>query len=52
MYWRKVGEKPDRYEVVDGQQRLRALWSFVDGDFRLPKDAEPVDGLLVADCGI
>lgn len=50
MYWRKLSGTPDRYEVVDGQQRLRAIWSFVDGDFRLPKDAEPVDGLAVAGC--
>lgn len=51
MYWRKVGEKPDRYDVVDGQQRLRAIWSFVDGDFHLPKDAEPIDDMQIAGCG-
>lgn len=50
MYWRKVGEKPDRYDVVDGQQRLRAIWSFVDGEFALPKDAQPVDDMPVAGC--
>lgn len=51
MYWRKVGEKPDRYDVVDGQQRLRAIWSFVDGDFHLPKDAEPIDDMPISGCG-
>ena len=51
MYWRKVGEKPDRYDVVDGQQRLRAIWSFVDGEFSLPKDAQPIDDMPVAGCG-
>jgi len=51
MYWRKVGEKPDRYDVVDGQQRLRAIWSFVDGEFRLLKDAESIDGTPVGGCG-
>lgn len=51
MYWRKLSGTPDRYEVVDGQQRLRAIWGFVDGDFKLPKDAEPVDGIAVAGRG-
>lgn len=51
MYWRKLPGTPDRYDVVDGQQRLRAIWSFVDGDFRLPKDVEPVEGIPTAGCG-
>jgi hypothetical protein len=50
MYWRKLSSKPDRYDVVDGQQRLRAIWSFVDGDFALPVNAEPVDGQAIAGC--
>lgn len=50
MYWRKIGEKPDRYDVVDGQQRLRAIWSFVDGEFSLPKDASDIDGQPIAGC--
>src|SRR5262249_25689369 len=43
LYWRKVGTNPDRYDVVDGQQRLRAIWEFFDGCFRLPKDTDPID---------
>jgi hypothetical protein len=50
LYWQKVGTKPDRYDVVDGQQRLRAIWEYFDGDFGLPKDAEPIDGEAVAGC--
>ena len=50
MYWRKLPGTPDRYDVVDGQQRLRAIWSFVDGDFTLPKDSQPVEGMLTAGC--
>lgn len=42
MYWRKVGKNPDRYEVVDGQQRLRAICEFMNGDFGLSKDADPI----------
>lgn len=48
LYWRKVGTAPDRYDVVDGQQRLRAIWGFFQGDFGLPKDADPIDGYAVA----
>lgn len=44
MYWRQTGVNPDRYEVVDGQQRLRAIWSYFDGDFALGSDIEPING--------
>jgi hypothetical protein len=44
LYMRKVGSNPDKYEVVDGQQRLRAIWSFIAGDFRLSKDIDPING--------
>jgi len=48
LYWRKISSKPDRYDVVDGQQRLRAIWGFFDGEFPLPKDADAIDGEGVA----
>ena len=48
FYWRRTGRRPDTYEVVDGQQRLRAIWSYVEGDYRLPKDADSVDEYSVA----
>lgn len=38
----------DTYDVIDGQQRIRAIWSFYDDEFALPKDAEPVNGYEVA----
>ncbi|MEO6908721.1 MAG: DUF262 domain-containing protein [Abditibacteriaceae bacterium] len=50
LYLRKTGSKPDTYDVVDGQQRLRAVWEFYEGEFKLPKDAEPVDGSDIAAC--
>lgn len=50
LYWRRTGTKPDTYDVVDGQQRLRALWDFVDGNFKLDKKADPIDGEAVAGC--
>jgi hypothetical protein len=48
FYFRKTSSKPDKYDVVDGQQRLRAVWEFRDGQFRLPKDADPIDGEPIA----
>ena len=38
----------DTYDVVDGQQRIRTIWSFYDDEFPLAKDAEPVNGIPVA----
>ena len=43
MYWRKVGKNPDKYEVVDGQQRLRTIFEFMDGSFDLGKNADTLD---------
>lgn len=52
FYWRRTGRRPDKYDVVDGQQRLRAMWAFTSCDFALPRDAEPVDGYPVAGLGM
>ena len=48
LYWRKTGSNPDLYDVVDGQQRLRAIFEFYAGEFALAKDCEPVDGMSIA----
>lgn len=49
LYWRLVSETPEnKYEVVDGQQRLRAIWSFMSGEYVLPKDLDPIEGHDVA----
>lgn len=51
LYWRRTSTKPpETYDVVDGQQRLRAIWDFFDGAFKLPKDAEPINGEAIANC--
>lgn len=40
MYWRKMKREDGiEYEVIDGQQRLRTIWSFESGEFELAKDA-------------
>ncbi len=48
FYWRLLNKKPDSYDVVDGQQRLRAIWEFYDGKYALPQDADPIDETPVA----
>jgi hypothetical protein len=48
LYWRKISKTPERYEVVDGQQRLRTIFEFHAGEFALPKDSDDIDGVVVA----
>lgn len=48
LYWRKVSKTPEKYEVVDGQQRLRTIFEFHAGEFALPKDSDDIDGVVVA----
>lgn len=47
-----------RYAIIDGKQRLNAIWSFIDGDFPLGDDIEllnspdiEVKGLTYAELG-
>jgi hypothetical protein len=47
MYWRKISKNPDKYEVVDGQQRLRAIWEFMNGEFDLGKTADQLNGVVL-----
>jgi hypothetical protein len=37
-----------KYEVVDGQQRLRAIWAFIDGAYVLSSELEPINGISVS----
>jgi Protein of unknown function DUF262/HNH endonuclease len=48
FYWRQVSKKPVRFDVVDGQQRIRAICEFCDGKYGLPKDADAIDGNPIA----
>lgn len=48
LYWRRTSRKPDKYDVVDGQQRLRATWDFFDAAFKLARDADPINGFDIA----
>jgi len=48
FYLHAVNNPPLAYEVVDGQQRLRAIWEFYEGEYPLPDDCPPVRGLGIA----
>ena len=38
-----VGDETFRYAIIDGRQRLEAIWDFFDGTFPLAKDFEYFD---------
>ena len=46
FYFRK--RPNDAYDVVDGQQRCRAICEFFNNEFPLARDAKPVNGVSVA----
>lgn len=49
FYWRQVNRDDGvQYEVIDGQQRLRAIWEFSEDEYPLAKDADPIEGLDIA----
>lgn len=47
LYFRQVDDPIYKFEVVDGQQRLRSIIEFLDGGFKIKDDADPVDGFVV-----
>ena len=47
LYLRKT-DTLFKYEVVDGQQRLRAIWEFFDGKYAVQGDSDPIDGIPIA----
>lgn len=49
LYLRQVSKNPTQYEVVDGQQRLRAIWSFMANEFRIPKGTDSIDGVDISE---
>ncbi len=48
FYWREVKQDDGiEYEVIDGQQRLLAIWEFHDDGYALERDAKPINGFEV-----
>lgn len=51
LYLRECGNGgPFKYEVVDGQQRLRAIWDYVDDSFAIGKGVEKINSLEISGC--
>ena len=48
LYLRKIDNPDYDWEVVDGQQRLRAIWDFLENNYAVSEDSDPVDGHEVA----
>ena len=48
LYFRKISKNPEKFDVVDGQQRLRAIWGFMDDEYPIGKDCDPINGVEVA----
>jgi Protein of unknown function DUF262 len=38
FYFQKTHENPDEFDVVDGQQRLTAIWEFYEGELTLSEE--------------
>lgn len=48
LYLRNLHSGEYEAEVVDGQQRLRAIWEYRKNEYPLSKDADPVDEVEIA----
>ncbi len=47
LYFREIDKDSYEFEVVDGQQRLRTVFEFFNDEFKMPRDADDVDGHTV-----
>jgi 5-methylcytosine-specific restriction endonuclease McrA len=50
LYFRAMQNSIYEYEVVDGQQRLRAIAEYIEEKYPLDESADPVDAMSVAKC--
>jgi len=48
FYFRECNVGSYEYEVVDGQQRLRSIFEYIENEYKLPRDADPVAGHKLA----
>ena len=44
LYFLLTNDEPEEFEVVDGQQRLLAIWEFFDNDLSLSPDSDALTG--------
>lgn len=48
LYFREIDKKGYEYEVVDGQQRLLAVFEYMADGFKMPGNSDPVDTRPIA----
>ena len=48
LYLRTTTDQSYQWEIVDGQQRLRAIWEFLQGEYSVSDEADPVEGRQIA----
>ena len=49
MYWHEIHNGDRRtFDVIDGQQRLRAIWGYKNNEFSLPDDASKINEKICA----
>lgn len=50
LYLRRVSDSNSAYEweVVDGQQRLNAIWEFLGNEYPISRDADPLGDHMIA----
>lgn len=44
FYFLKTSDAPEQFDVVDGQQRLNAIWEFLDGNLALSEESAAAFG--------
>lgn len=52
LYLRRIANNKDSqytWEVVDGQQRLNAIWQFLNNEYPISEIADPVEGHQISD---
>lgn len=50
LYFRAMQNSIYEYEVVDGQQRLRAIAEYIEEKYPLDESSDPVDSMSIAKC--
>lgn len=50
LYFRETTHAGYKFEVVDGQQRLRTIFEYFSSDFELQDDADSVESIAIAGC--
>ena len=48
LYLRTSTKEEFEWEVIDGKQRLQAIWRYLGGDYHLSPESDPVDGHRIA----